>query len=176
MPNYLLRMNPNAVEMLFTPYRVISECKEYNKLLDYIIEMREDIAQYDPCAMLNSCNGMINQYLKYYDRAGELPSGKSLCGVMRITNLMYLYSLGMPFSACLNPFAHDKENACIFLKQTMLNAKAGGCTKKDAIEIINTAKSYKNDIITNMSCTMPNDSVRLKVRRIVSELCKEAFK
>lgn len=102
------KQNVNFVEVLFTDYFVLNP--RYEKCLEPLFKMKEEVARYDVRAALNCMAGMAYEKQKamchpYEGLKEKLEKygydGKQLSHALRLEEVMNKYMAGAPYKECL---------------------------------------------------------------------------
>lgn len=123
----LKKMNPNSLEVLFTPYYKINS--NYEIIFHCTLKgRRHNITESNPYQMLQTIAGMARNHYKAIEKAGEEYNTKDLYHLLRYERFLKRFIENFSFYDCLNYNRYDWD------KTPILNAKSGTIVKKAGLK------------------------------------------
>ena len=123
----LKKMNPNSLEVLFTPYYKVNS--DYEFLFYYELKARRhNITESNPYQLLQTVAGMARNHYKAIEKAGEEYKTKDLYHLLRYERFLKRFIESFSFYDCLNYNRFDLDRISV------LDAKSGATLKENGLK------------------------------------------
>ena len=151
------KQNLNFLEILFTPYYILSENEKYKEIWDKLVYWREGITHFNKIRAIKSMVGvMFNKYHMAFTSttAPTCPFGydaKSFMHIMRVYEYIEKYIAGLPYEQCLKS---SQAEYLKLLKNGHLSLEAAKKMADEALEIIKImSDKYTSSVIKEENYT-----------------------
>lgn len=173
------KQNINFLEVLFTDYYITSAL--YEKEINQLRAMREEIAHYNNYAAMNCMVGMAMEKFKALthpyltikwkiDKWGY--DGKQLHHILRIENFIDAFFNGASFKTCLTTFHINKQGVLMAAKENLYSLLDAERMARKSMEHIN---QMKEDYMKKMPL-MVNEEVKEEMDNIVYDIMVKSIK
>ena len=145
------KQNLNFLEILFTPYYILSENEKYKEIWNELIYRREEITHFDQVRAIKSMVGiMFNKYHMAFTSA-TAPTyslgydAKSFMHIMRVYEYIEKYIAGLPYEQCLKS---SQAEYLKLLKNGHLSLETAKKMADETLEIIKImSDKYTSSVI-----------------------------
>ena len=173
------KQNINFLEVLFTDYYITSVL--YEKEINKLRSLREEIAHYNNYAAVNCMAGMAMEKFKALEHPYPTIKwkiykwgydGKQLHHILRMENFMDAFLDGAPFSYCLTSFH-------IYDKETLIAAKKNSFELLDARKMAKESMEHIDQMKEDYMKKMPliiNEEVKEEMDNIVYDIIVKSIK
>lgn len=151
------KQNLNFLEILFTPYYILSENEKYKEIWNKLVYWREGITHFNEVRAIKSMVGiMFNKYHMAFTSATAptCPFGydaKSFMHIMRVYEYIEKYIAGLSYEQCLKS---SQAEYLKFLKNGHLSLEAAKKMADEALEIIKImSDKYTSSVIKEENYT-----------------------